>query len=250
MGVEGRDMSSVELAMKRTNHYVKEGVDDPKPNEELFDEWDALLGQKKRNLESRMNREISGVELDRRDREIDEKIAEIRGRIDTNDQGIDVKSEVEATVDSEVENEETETETDETVDVDEESKESLGGTQSSGQVETEKVQHKYDRVVTLGADEIKAQIEKFKRMEGSQTKEELYSIAINGATDMRSLFQAIKDGGDITGSDGHIYKKEDLIRIIRSLKGSEDPNLDLVTRTHNLRNKVKLILLQEELSVQ
>ena len=90
--------------------------------------------------------------------------------------------------------------------------------------------------------------ERFKRMSEGMDKTRQYELSIKDAFDMRSLYQAILTNGDLTAKDGYVYKAQDLVKIISSLTGSEDPNLNRVTSTFNLRNKVKLLLLQFELS--
>ena len=80
-------------------------------------------------------------------------------------------------------------------------------------------------------------------------EEELYIDRIKNSPDLRNLVNYISELGDITASDGYVYKKEDIIRTIGSLKDSNDPELQKLTRTYGLRDKVKLLLLQRELGL-
>ena len=70
---------------------------------------------------------------------------------------------------------------------------------------------------------------------------------IKNADSMRTLLHVLKELGDITASDGYVYKTDYLIPLIGNLKGSNDENLGRVTRTYGLRDKVKYILLRQEL---
>lgn len=75
---------------------------------------------------------------------------------------------------------------------------------------------------------------------------ELFVDRISAAHDLRSLNRFLAELGDITAPDGYVYKNEDILRTIGSLKGSTDPNLQRITNTYGLRDKVRKLLLQEE----
>ena len=75
---------------------------------------------------------------------------------------------------------------------------------------------------------------------------ELFVDRISAAHDLRSLNRYLAELGDITAPDGYVYKKEDTLRIIGFLKDSKDPNLQRVTNTYGLRDKVRKLLLQRE----
>lgn len=73
-------------------------------------------------------------------------------------------------------------------------------------------------------------------------QEELYADWIKHSASMRDVMGGLSRFGDITAPDGHVYKNSELIQLIASLSGPEDPNLQKVTRTHGLRDKVREIL--------
>ncbi len=76
------------------------------------------------------------------------------------------------------------------------------------------------------------------------SKEELYADRIKHAVDMRDLISRIITQGDITAPDGYVYKKDDMITIITNLKDINDPNLQKITNTHGLRDKVKELIVK------
>lgn len=76
---------------------------------------------------------------------------------------------------------------------------------------------------------------------------EMFADRINAAPDLRSLSRFLGELGDITAPDGYVYKKEDTLRTIGFLKDSKDPNLQAITNTHGLRDKVRKLLLQREI---
>lgn len=76
---------------------------------------------------------------------------------------------------------------------------------------------------------------------------EMFVDRINAAPDLRSLARFLGELGDITAPDGYVYKKEDTLRTIGFLKDSKDPNLQAVTNTHGLRDKVRKLLLLREI---
>ncbi len=98
------------------------------------------------------------------------------------------------------------------------------------------------------SDDAQKRADKFREMEAGLDKDKMYEMYIKGAFDMRRLYQVLNENGDITAPDGHVYDIKDVIRTISSLTGSDDPNLGRVTRTYGLRNKVKILLLEHELS--
>lgn len=75
----------------------------------------------------------------------------------------------------------------------------------------------------------------------------MFADRINAAPDLRSLSRFLGELGDITAPDGYVYKKEDTLRTIGFLKDSKDPNLQRITNTHGLRDKVRKLLLQREI---
>lgn len=131
---------------------------------------ESLLAQKSENLKRRMNGDISGVELDQLDQEIDEKIKR---------NGEEGKSE----------------------------------------------------------------------MFGQLSREELLLDGIKYAPDMRNLLIHLGKHENITGSDGYIYKTEELVPIIGNLKDSNDPNLQRITSNYGLRDKVKAFLRMRETGI-
>ncbi len=79
------------------------------------------------------------------------------------------------------------------------------------------------------------------------SESELFTSRIESATDIQSLMRRLAEGGDITRADGYVYKKEDTLGIIGSIKDSKDLNLQRITNTHGLRDKVRKLLLQREI---
>lgn len=73
-------------------------------------------------------------------------------------------------------------------------------------------------------------------------KNELFVDRIKNSVDLRDLVSRLIDLGDITAPDGYVYKKDDMITCITNLTGVEDPNLQKITNTHGLRDKVKELL--------
>lgn len=98
-----------------------------------------------------------------------------------------------------------------------------------------------DKVIELKSDN-----EKWKQYSSigieKLTKEELYVDRIEHAVDMRDLVSRIISRGDITAPDGYVYKKDDIITNIVNLKDINDPNLQKITNTYGLRDKVKELL--------
>ncbi|MBP6929695.1 MAG: hypothetical protein KBB77_02040 [Candidatus Moranbacteria bacterium] len=82
--------------------------------------------------------------------------------------------------------------------------------------------------------------------EGSLTPEEFLSVSIDSVTNRRSLMRVLSQLGEITAADGHVYEKGYFIPIIGSLKNADDPNLQMVTSTGGLRDRVRKILKIEE----
>ena len=78
------------------------------------------------------------------------------------------------------------------------------------------------------------------------SERELFVSSIESATDMRSLMRRLAERGNITAPDGYVYKKEDILNTVGLLKDSRDPNLQRVTNTYGLRDKVRKLLLQRE----
>lgn len=76
------------------------------------------------------------------------------------------------------------------------------------------------------------------------SKEELYVDRIKHSVDMRDLVSRIITLGDITAPDGYVYKKDDIITNITNLKDINDPNLQKITNTHGLRDKVKELIIK------
>ena len=81
------------------------------------------------------------------------------------------------------------------------------------------------------------------------SRERINTSNIQTSYDFRALVQNLNEIGDITTPDGRVYKKDYLIKLITNLKGSEDENLQYVTNTYGLRDKVKKLLLKRELGV-
>jgi|GEM_PF-4990158 len=73
-------------------------------------------------------------------------------------------------------------------------------------------------------------------------KGELYIDLMAHSRSIRDLLSGISRLGEIVAPDGYVYKKDELIPLIGNLKGPDDPNLDRVTRTHGLRDKVRELL--------
>lgn len=82
-------------------------------------------------------------------------------------------------------------------------------------------------------------------------KDEVKKSSIIVAHDRRQLTRNLNDSvGDITAPDGYVYSKDSMIDIVVNLKGSNDENLQRVTNIYGLRDKVKELLLREELNIQ
>jgi hypothetical protein len=88
-------------------------------------------------------------------------------------------------------------------------------------------------------------------LEVEKTRKRLANTStIQTSHDLRALLQNLNEVGDITGSSGHVYKKEYLIGIISHLKGSNDEEgLQMITNTYGLRDKVKKLLLKKESNI-
>jgi len=157
-----------------------------------------FFAKKSENLQRRMKGEISGVELDRLDKELDDAIEHTREWIKDIVENIGSRRKF------------------------------LKGSLKSGQEKESGARNEGYR---------------FKKL----NEEELFLDRIGGANDMRSLLRGLADLGDITAADGYVYKKEYLIPLIGNLKNSEDPDLQRVTRTYGLRDRVKKLLVLREL---
>lgn len=103
----------------------------------------------------------------------------------------------------------------------------------------------------IGNDKIENGRKKKSEMEIEKfTKEEINKSKIQVAHDIRQLTRNLYEVGDITASDGYVYKNDYLINIIVNLKDSKDENLQKVTNIYGLRDKVKILLLQKELGIK
>ena len=72
---------------------------------------------------------------------------------------------------------------------------------------------------------------------------------IQTSFDLQALVNNLNEIGDITASDGYVYKKTDLVRTITGLKGSDDKDLQFVTNIYGLRDKVEKLLLKRDLGM-
>lgn len=81
------------------------------------------------------------------------------------------------------------------------------------------------------------------------SKDEVFSRDIEDSWDLRQLNHSITRHGDVTAKDGYVYKVDYLLSVIGNLKGSSDPELQRVTSTYGLRDKVKRLLLKKELGI-
>ncbi len=163
-----------------------ESLKKPGNMEGLSARWSELLQQKAVNLRRRTNREISGMELDQLDVEIDKEIDALR-------------------------------------------EEMLGSKRAIKEEE-------------IGTGRPLRSFEKQKL-----TPEELLVALIDSSTNRRNLMRALSEHGEITASDGYVYEKGYFIPIIDNLTGPDDPNLQKVTSTGGLREKVRKILKIEEI---
>lgn len=172
-----------------------------------------LVRQDTDNLKRRMDGEISGVESDRLNTEIDGKIDQARQEI--------------RSLINQMKTEKTPEE-------------------SSGESSGETVNESSDTNIEEPSD---VESEVGDSLHEKLGEEELYADRVKNAPDLRNLVNYIAELGDITAPDGYVYKKEDMLGIIGNLKDSNDPNLQKVTRTYGLRDKVKLLLIQRELGI-
>lgn len=162
----------------------------------------SLFVQKTENLKRRTNGEISGIELDQLDKEIDEKIKNL---------GIEAKP-VNKIV---------------TPEHPEETQKQESANIEAEQNNTETNKHGFEKL----------------------SKDEVFSRDIEDSWDLRQLNHSIIRHGDVTAKDGYVYKVDYLLSVIGNLKGSSDPELQRVTSTYGLRDKVKRLLLKKELGI-
>ena len=180
--------------------------------------WKDLLREKSDNLKRRTDREITGVELDRLDGEIDKKISQVRREIN------DLVDQTKVEEPKETGNGE--------------SAEIIGGGLSEGSNGAD-IEQSSDGKQEVGDS-------MFEKLSG----EKLYVNRIETSHNLRSLVNNIAELGDITSSsDGYVHRKEDIFKIIGNLKDDNDPELQKVTRTYGLRDKVKLLLLKRRLGI-
>jgi len=190
-----------------------------------------FLKQKKENLDRRLKGEISGVELDRLDKQHDDAIEYSRKEMASFDSNIKfVRDNLHLAIKDfkDTNNHVNETQI--------EDKSSVSG----------EVEELVDAPVypTTGS----STFDKQRQERADFTETQKYEVAIKEAYDMRSLITALKQNGDITAADGYVYDINEVVGIITSLENSNDPNLGKVTRTMGLRDRVKLILVKSELS--
>ena len=67
---------------------------------------------------------------------------------------------------------------------------------------------------------------------------ELYADWFAHTSSTRDLLGGLRNFGDIIATDGNVHKISELIPLIASLTGPDDPNIQKVTRTYGLRAKV------------
>lgn len=107
----------------------------------------------------------------------------------------------------------------------------------------------HDSMVRASEREKLHQVAEFTATSGVEASEQdkQFLFEINNSYDFRSLMSNLSKLGDIVHpEDGYVYKAEDTLNTIRSLKDSRDPNLERVTNTYGLREKVRKLLLRRE----
>jgi hypothetical protein len=164
--------------------------------------------KKSENLQRRLRGEISGVELDRLDAEFDEAIEYNRREMNI------IRDRINGTVEL----------------LNPENSKSEAATQSEVSV-AEHTSQESSPVALPTVTELAP----------SPYKEDL-QLDLS----LRDIMGLIAKHGDITASDGYIYKKEDLLSIVGNLRGSNDPNLQRVTNTYGLRDRVRIALMKSE----
>lgn len=166
-----------------------------------------FYAKKSENLQKRMKGGISGVELDGLDKKLDDAIEHTREWIKDITENIRSRREF------------------------------LKGSPKSGQ------EKESEAIPNTENQEVGNESDRSKKLNAG----ELFLDRIEGASDMRSLLKNLSELGDITAPDGYVYKKEDFIPTIGNLKDSNDPNLQRVTNTYGLRDKVRKLLVLREL---
>lgn len=174
-------------------------------------EWRTRLAsdftkKKRENLQRRLSSEISGVELDRLDAEIDEALDYNQKEIET-------------------------------------LREQIRGTIELRNLESARPDTAVQSEVLENADLEPGYFDGLTTEVASSPYIEDLKVVFS----LRDVMGLIARHGDITAPDGYVYKKEDILNIVGNLHGSDDPNLQRVTNTYGLRDRIKAILVKSEI---
>lgn len=105
----------------------------------------------------------------------------------------------------------------------------------------DKIEQKNNNIALKNEDKVNSEILP------KSTLEDVNKSKIKIAHDIRQLTRNLNEIGDIIAPDGYVYKKDFLIQTIVNLTGRNDEKIQQITNIYGLRDKVKEILILEEL---